>query len=144
MPSFDDELPQFVGEVAECFDWEDFGDNDVELDILESDDVPYPYCDVVRDDTGEAFRMFVTAQPLDLNLALPDHFLLFQNLEGEFEEQDVEAVLCWRAAGEEDFWYVHRTEDGEIGLFHSDLSLDEEFEDEEEGEEEKGAQAGSW
>ncbi|MDD5087599.1 MAG: hypothetical protein PHI18_02210 [bacterium] len=134
MPSIEESLPELVGAVAECFDWEDFEDADVELEILESDDVPYPYCDVLREDTGEIFRMFVTAEPLDLNLAVPDHFLLFHNLEEEFEEQVTEAVLCWCAAGEEDFWFVHRTEDGEIGLFHSDLSLDEEFEDEE-GEE---------
>lgn len=30
-----------------------------------------------------------------------------------------------------EFWYMRRTEDGDIGLFHTDMSLDEEDEEEE-------------
>ncbi len=129
MPALEDAVADLVGQVADVFDWEDFEDADVDIDILESDDIPYPYCDIVREDTDEVFRMFVTLQPLDLNTALPDHFVLFQSLESEYADVASEPVLVWRAAEEEEFWYMHRTEDGEIGLFHSDLSLDEESEE---------------
>jgi len=135
VPSLEDEVTELVGEVADVFDWEDFEDGEVDIEILESDDFPHPYCDIVRDDTDEVFRLFALAEPADLNTVLPDHIRLFQELEEEYKETYSEAVLVWRGGGGEDFWYIHRTEDGEIGLFHSDLSLDEE-EDEDDDDEE--------
>ena len=126
--SLEDRLLELAGEAAEVFGWEEF-DEETDVEISESEDFPHPFTDIVHD--GAVFRLFVTERAANLDNDLADFFENYREFEGEYE--DVEhATLVWRAASDEDdFWYLRRTEEGDIGLFHSDLSLEEE--DEEEG-----------
>jgi len=128
--SFEDSLLELVGEAAEVFGWEEF-DNDTDVEISESEDFPYPFTDIVHD--GAVFRLFVTERGSNLDHDLADFFENYRDFEAEYEDIE-QAALIWRAASDEDdFWYLRRTEEGDIGLFHSDLSLEEEDEEEEEG-----------
>lgn len=130
--SLEDSLLELVGEVAEVFGWDEF-DEDADVEIAENEDSPYPYTDVVRE--GGVFRLLITDRPPDLNNELSDFFDRYRELEDEYENAE-QATLIWRATSdEEDFWYLRRTDEGDIGLFHSDLSLEE---DEDEEEEEEG------
>ena len=126
--SLEDRLLELVGEAAEVFGWEEIGE-ETDVEISESEDFPYPYTDIVHD--GAVFRLFVTDRGTDLNRDLSNFFENYREFEAEYEDVE-QATLVWRAASDEDdFWYLRRTEEGDIGLFHSDLSLEEE--DEEEG-----------
>jgi hypothetical protein len=126
--SLENSLLDLVTEAAEVFGWDEFED-ETDVEIAESEDFPYPYTDVVHD--GAVFRLLVTDRAADLNADLSDFFDHYRDFESEYEDVE-QATLIWRAArDEEDFWYLRRTEEGDIGLFHSDLSLEEE--DEEEG-----------
>jgi len=128
MPS-EDALVELVGEAAEVFDWEEFSEES-EVDISESDDLPYPYADIEREEGDEVYRLFVVDRPPDMRTDLPDFFAYYLDFEAEYEDAG-QAVLVWRSETEEDFWYLRRTEDGDIGLFHSDLSLEGEDDEEE-------------
>ncbi|MCX6601619.1 MAG: hypothetical protein NT025_08660 [bacterium] len=126
--SLEDRLVELVGEAAEVFGWEEIGE-ETDVEISESEDFPYPFTDIVHD--GAVFRLFVTDRAANLDNDLADFFDHYRDFESEYEDVE-QATLVWRAANDEDdFWYLRRTEEGDIGLFHSDLSLEEE--DEEEG-----------
>lgn len=126
--SLEDRLVELVGEAAEVFGWEEFSE-ETDVEISESEDFPYPFTDIVHD--GAVFRLFVTDRAANLDNDLADFFDHYRDFESEYEDVE-QATLVWRAANDEDdFWYLRRTEEGDIGLFHSDLSLEEE--DEEEG-----------
>jgi hypothetical protein len=126
--SLEDSLLDLVTEAAEVFGWEEF-EEETSVEISESEDFPYPYADLVREEG--VFRLFVTDRAANLNSDLPDFFEHYRQLESEYPDAE-QAILIFRAGrDEEDFWYLRRTEAGDIGLFHSDLSLEEE--DEEEG-----------
>ena len=128
--SLEDSLLDLVTEAAEVFGWEEF-DDETDVEISESEDFPYPFTDIVHD--GAVFRLFVTDRGSDLNHDLADFFENYREFEDEYEDVE-QATLVWRAANDEDdFWYLRRTEEGDIGLFHSDLSLEEDEDEEEEG-----------
>lgn len=128
--SLEDRLLELVGEAAEVFGWEEIGE-ETDVEISESEDFPHPFTDIVHD--GAVFRLFVTDRGSDLNHDLADFFENYREFEAEYEDVE-QATLVWRAASDEDdFWYLRRTEEGDIGLFHSDLSLEEEDEEEKEG-----------
>jgi hypothetical protein len=131
MPSSEDALLELVGEAAEVFEWEDLQNTEADVEIVESEDFPYPYCDILRTDSDEVYRLFVTDGVVNLNEDVAEFFDHYRTLEGEYEETEPGAILVWRAAEEEAFWYMRRTEAGDIGLFHSDLSLEEDDEEEE-------------
>jgi hypothetical protein len=126
--SLEDKLLELVSEAAEVLGWEEFGE-DTDVEISESEDFPYPYADIFRDDA--IFRLFVTDRATNLTDNLADYFENYREFESEYEDTD-QATLIWRSADEDDFWYLRRTDEGDIGLFHSDLSLEEEDEEEEE------------
>jgi hypothetical protein len=128
--SLEDSLLELVGEAAEVFGWDEF-DEDSDVEVAESEEFPHPYTDIVHD--GAVFRLFVTDHAPDLNSELGDFFDRYRELEDEYEDLE-QTTLVWRAASdEEDFWYVRRTDEGDIGLFHSDLSLEEDEDEEDEG-----------
>jgi hypothetical protein len=128
--SLEDSLLDLVTEAAEVFGWEEIGE-ETDVEISESEDFPHPFTDIVYD--GAVFRLFVTDRATNLDNDLADFFENYREFEDEYEDVE-QATLVWRAASDEDdFWYLRRTEEGDIGLFHSDLSLEEEDEEEEEG-----------
>lgn len=126
--SHEDRLLELVSEVADTFDWEDFTE-DTDIEILESEEAPRLYTDIVRD--GAVFRVFILDHVSNLDDDLPDLFNIYREFETEYEDA-AQTLLCWRSADEEDFWYIRRTEEGDVGLFHSDFSLDEDDEEEDE------------
>ena len=132
--SQEDKLLELVSEAADIFDWEDFTEG-TDVDVLESEEMPHVYSDIVRD--GAVFRMFILDHTSDLDNDIPDLFDIYREFESEFEDID-QATLVWRSADEDDFWYMRRTEEGDIGLFNSDFSLDDDDEEEEEEEEKEG------
>jgi hypothetical protein len=127
--SQEDRLLELVGEAAEVFGWEEFED-ERDVEIAESEEFPYSYTDIVREDG--VFRLFVTDRSTNLSDDLADYFETYREFEAEYRDVE-QATLIWRSTDEEDFWYLRRTDEGDIGLFHSDLSLEEEDEEEEEG-----------
>jgi hypothetical protein len=133
MTLLEDNLVDFVGEVAAFFDWEDFDENDENVEIAEDEESGFQYSDIERADEDTVYRLFVIEGAVNLNSDLPTCFERYRDFEGEYENTE-EAVLCWRGTDSDDgeFWYMRRTEDGDIGLFHTDMSLDDEDEEEEE------------
>jgi hypothetical protein len=129
-------LVEFVAEAVDFFEWEDLQNTDWDVEIAEDSDSGFIYSDIVRVAEGIAFRFFVAKGSVDLNIDLPDCFELYRELETDHDEHASGVVLCWRGSDDAEdgnFWYMQRNEDGEIGVFHSDLSLDE-------GEEEEDAE----
>ena len=138
MSSMEDELVSLVAEAAEHYGWEDLSDSEVDLEITEAEDFPYPYTDITRGESEQVFRFFVIPEAVDLNRRIADFFEKYREMETEYEDSDLGSVLCFRSTEDmQDFWYITRIESGEVGLFHSDLSLDDE-DDEDGGVDGKG------
>jgi hypothetical protein len=126
-------LAQFIWQAGDVFECEDFSAEDIELDVDYVEDEVHPfYCaDVLRTDTNEIHRFCVMESPLPLDDLIPHYFGHYRALEVDADEKYGGAILLFKGDDmDEDFWYLQRNEAGEIGLFHSDLSLDDEEEEE--------------
>ena len=133
MTLLEEKLVEFVSEAEEFFDWDDLSESDGDVEIAEDEESGFQYSDVERADEDAVYRFFVIEGTVNLNSDLPTCFERYRDFEGEYDETET-AVLCWRGTDGDDgeFWYMRRTEDGDIGLFHTDLSLDDEDEEDEE------------
>jgi hypothetical protein len=131
MSSMEDELVSLIAEAAELFGWEDLSGGEVDLEITEAEDFPRPYTDIPREESEQVFRFFVTEEAVDLTGKIASYFDMYRLLEADYDETELGTILCFRSVEDvQDFWYIARIESGEVGLFHSDLSVDEEEDDE--------------
>lgn len=124
-------LLDFVHYAGETLGFEELTDPELDLEVERVEEAEYPvYCtDILREETNEVYRFCLIESPPPLSEQIPFFFEQFRGIESASLEEYDGAVLFVRAEGDaedEDFWYVYRTETGEVGLFHSDFSLDEE------------------
>jgi len=125
-----EKLADFVRHAGEALGFEELEDTDLDLEVERIEEADYPvYCtDILREETNEVYRFCFIESPPTLGELIPFFFEQYRELEAESLDDYDGAVLFVAADSseeDEDFWYVHRTETGEIGLFHSDYSLDE-------------------
>lgn len=147
-----EKLLAFISHAGEVFGYEELTDTDLDIDVARTEDPDHPfyYTDLAREETGEVFRFCLLENRAPLEETLDYFFGQYRELEAEYADEFAAATLLLRPdiSGDEDpsFFYVFRTDSGEIGLFHSELSLeagwgeedDEEDEDEETGGEDLG------
>jgi len=127
-------LTDFVRHAGETLGFEELEDPDLDMEVERVEDAEYPvYCtDILREETNEVYRFCFMESPPSLGELIPFFFEQYRELEAETQEDYDGAVLFMKSSDEdEDFWYIYRTETGEVGLFHSDFSLDEEGDDDE-------------
>ncbi len=105
-------------------------------DIVQDEDNP-PCIDIVRDETEELFRFCIYPRMLDLNSDAADLFDSYRELEAEASDEHEGCVLLVKGDRDESFWYLFRTDSGEIGLFSSEYSMEDD-DDEDDDEEEDG------
>lgn len=133
-----EKLLEFVQYAGELFGYDEFDDPELDFEVERIEDLRFPFysTDLVREEDGEVYRFCLVDAPPPFEEALEFYFEQFRELEAETEEEYDGAVLLLRPDREEqtDFWFLHRTESGEIGLFHSDWSFEDE--DEEDGADE--------
>ncbi|HEY3295192.1 MAG TPA: hypothetical protein VGL38_07120 [bacterium] len=133
-----EKLLDFIRYAGATLGFDDLEEPELELDVERLEDVAYPaYCtDILREETNEVYRFcFVESLP-SLAEQIPFFFEQYRELESvSLEEYDGAVLFVKTDTEDQDFWYVYRTETGEIGLFHSDYSLDEDGEDGEDDDE---------
>jgi hypothetical protein len=132
-----EKLLEFVHHAGELFGFEEFGELDLELDVERTDDPVHPlyFTDLSREEEAEVYRFCLAETPGPLEEMLPGYFELFRELEESYADQFESAVLLVKNDDENpDFFYLYRIESGEVGLFHSDLSIEDEEDEDEDGE----------
>jgi hypothetical protein len=130
-----EKLLDFIRNAGEVLGFEELEGTDGDMDVQKVEDAEFPvYCtDILREETNEVYRFCFLESPPALDEQIPFFFEQYRELEAECVEEYDGAVLFLKAETEDDdFWYIYRTETGEIGLFHSDYSHDEDDEDEDE------------
>ncbi len=142
-----DKLTAFIRYAGTVFGFDELQDSDIEIDVSRVEDPDYPfYCtDVARDETDEVFRFCLLEKPVPLEEGVEYYFARFRELEEDYAGEFEGGVLLLKpdADDDEDFWYIYRTESGEVGLFHSELSLDDEAdEDDDDDDDEEADEAG--
>ena len=129
-----EKLLELIHSAGDVLGFEELEDANLEPEVERVEDVEFPVytTDILREETNEVYRFcFVEFAPA-LSELIPFYFAQYRELEAESIEEYDGAVLFVKTDGEEeDFWYIYRTETGEVGLFHSDYSLDEDDEDDE-------------
>ena len=137
-----EKLLDFINYTGQLFEYEEFDDPDLDFEVERNDDPMYPYysTDLVREETNEVYRFCLQETVVPLEEIVSFYAEQFRELEAECGDEYDGVILLVRPDVEEaeDFWYLYRVETGEIGFFHSDLSLDDD--DEEEEEDESGAE----
>ncbi len=128
---------EFLNQVGERFGFDDLA----EMELTDEDIVSEPgdvfFLDVVREETGEAFRFFLFHKSPNLNSDAEEFFDRYRDFEIENEDEHEGSVILWKGVEDENFRYMFRTDSGEIGLFFSEFSVDddEDFEDEDDDDE---------
>jgi hypothetical protein len=127
---------QYAGELFGYDDFEDLASDMLTVEHVEDASLPFYSADVLREETNEVYRFCLIQNPAALDDALPAYVEIFREFEAECEDEYDGAILLLKPDDEEqeDFWFIYRTERGEIGIFHSDLSLDDADEEDEEDE----------
>jgi hypothetical protein len=127
-----EKLLEFIHQSGEALGFEELEDPDLDVEVERIEDVENPfYCsDILREETNEIYRFCLMEASLTLEIMIPFWFEQYRELEAECIDEYDGAVLFVKHEGEaEGFWYLYRTETGEVGLFHSDYSLDDDGED---------------
>jgi hypothetical protein len=144
--SAQEKLLDFIHYAGDVFGYEEFEDAELTIEVEREEDPAFPCysTDLVREETGEVFRFCLIDYPPSLEDALPGYFEAFREFEAECEDEYEGVILLLRPDREDqdDFWYIHRTDTGEVGFFHSDLSNDLEEDDDDEDENDDEAEPG--
>jgi hypothetical protein len=124
-----DKLLAFIRYAGEVFGYDELQESDLEIEVSRVEDPDFPfYCtDLAREETDEVFRFCLLENSVPLEEGLEYYFARFRELEEDYSGEFEGGVLLLRpdVTDDEDFWYIYRTESGEVGLFHSVLSIDD-------------------
>jgi len=129
-----EKLLEFIRQSGEALGFEELEDPDLDVEVERVEDVENPfYCtDILREETNELYRFCLMDSSLTLDVLIPSWFEQYRELEAEgIDEYDGEVLFVRKEGEAEGFWYLYRTETGEVGLFHSDYSLDDDGDEEE-------------
>jgi hypothetical protein len=132
-----EKLLEFIHQSGEVLGFDELEDPALEVEVERVEDADNPfYCtDILREETNEVYRFCLMDASLTLEVMIPGWFEQYRELEAECIDEYDGAVLFVKKEGEDDaFWYLYRTETGEIGLFHSEHSLEEGEGDDEDDE----------
>jgi hypothetical protein len=133
-----EKLLEFIHQSGEVLGFDELEDPalEVEVERVENADNPFYCTDVLREETNEVYRFCLMDATLTLEVMIPFWFAQYRELEAACVDEYDGAVLFVRKEGEDAaFWYLYRTETGEVALFHSELSLEEGEDDDEEEDE---------
>jgi hypothetical protein len=136
MAEIAEKLTQFVRSAGELFNFDDFVDLEIEAGEVFDEETGIRTIDIVREETDELFRFCMFDRELDLNEDLAELFDLYRELEFEMSDEHAGVVLLCRGAEAEEFVYVYRNESEEIGIYHSEYSIDADDDDEDDDEDE--------
>ncbi|MBI5058721.1 hypothetical protein HZB60_02935 [candidate division KSB1 bacterium] len=133
-----EKLTQFVRQAGELFEFEDFEDLEIGETEVFDEETGIVSIDIVREDTDELFRFCVFDRELDLNAEIAELFDLYRELEFEVADEHSGSVLLCKGATADEFIWVYRNESEEIGIYHSEFSVDAEDDDDDDDEDEDG------
>ena len=136
MPQVAEKLTQFVRLAGELFEFEDFADIEIEQTEVFDEETGITSIDIVREETDELFRFCIFDRELDLNADAAELFDLYRELEFEMADEHGGTVLLVQGTGAEEFVWLYRNESEEIGIYHSEFSIDAEADEDDDEDEE--------
>jgi hypothetical protein len=119
-------LVDFIHQAGEIFGLEQFQMEELEITPKEET----TFCamtttDLVYVDMDTMYYFCMIPAETEFNQTLVENcFDHFRQLEDKYSEDYTGIRVLWKKWEAEDFWYMQRLDSGEIGLFHSLLSID--------------------
>jgi hypothetical protein len=131
MDNLQEQLLEFIQQVGATFGIEQFFEPEILFTPHEETTLySLVWTEVIWVDRRISCRLYILPKDVELNYSLIEYFFdVLREQEVLSYEDFLSVCVLWKVKDAEEFWYI-RHDHGQVGLFHSTLSIDAAEDDE--------------